>query len=126
MLEKRENFMKKFLMSFYYAGHGILSAFKSEFNMKIHVLMTVLVIISGFLFDVSLIEWVALIICIMVVISAEVFNTSIETAINLLSPDKNELAGRAKDLAAGAVLVTAIGAGIVGIIIFLPKFIALF
>ncbi len=118
--------MKKFLMSFYYAGQGILSAFKSEFNMKIHTLAMIFVVMGGFVFDVSLLEWCALVICIMVVISAEVFNTSIEIAINLISPDKNELAGRAKDLAAGAVLVTAIGALFVGIIIFLPKIIELF
>ncbi len=118
--------MKKFLMSFYYAGQGILSAFKSEFNMKIHVLVMTFVVIGGFLFDVNLTEWCVLITCIMVVISAEVFNTSIETAINLISPEKNELAGRAKDLAAGAVLVTAIGAAFIGIIIFLPKIIELF
>lgn len=118
--------MKKFLMSFYYAGKGILSAFKSEFNMKIHMLMMILVVIGGFVFKVSISEWCALIICIMAVISAEIFNTAIETAINLVNPGKNELAGRAKDLAAGAVLVTAIGSFFVGLIIFVPKIIELF
>ncbi len=118
--------MKKFLMSFYYAGKGILLSLKSEFNMKIHILMMILVIIMGIILNISLIEWCILILCIMSVISAEVFNTSIEYAINLISPNQNKLAGETKDLAAGGVLVMAIGSSIIGLIIFLPKIINLF
>ena len=62
----------------------------------------------------------------LIVISAELFNTAIETIVDMVSPQKNEKAKLAKDISAGAVLILAIGSAIVGFIIFLPKIIAIF
>lgn len=113
--------LKKRLESFKYAFKGIASMFASEPNAYIHAAMTLLVIAAGFFFSVSLTEWCLLAIAIAAVLSAEAFNTSIESLTNLVSPEHHPLAGKTKDVAAGAVLLMAIGAAAVGLIIFLPK-----
>ncbi len=120
--------MKKhnLLYSFYYAFRGIITAIKEERNMKIHVSIATLVVILGLLLTLSKIEWFSIIIIISLVISAEIFNTAIETVVNLVSPKYNELAKKAKDLSAGAVLVLAICSVIIGLIIFMPKFLLFF
>lgn len=112
-------------MSFYYAGAGIVSAFKSERNMKIHFVMATLVVLMGVYFKISAYEWLSIVTAIGMVIGAEVFNTAIETSIDLFTNEKKELAGRAKDLSAGAVLVFAIASLVIGFIIFIPKIINL-
>ena len=94
--------------------------------MKIHVVATILVIILGIYLKLNLIEWSIITIAIVIVISAELFNTAIETIVDMVSPQKNEKAKLAKDISAGAVLILAIGSAIVGFIIFLPKIIAIF
>lgn len=116
--------MKSRIKSFGYAGRGIKAVLKSEINMKIHLIMAVLVVICGIFFRISLNEWLICLLCFGIVMSAEIMNTAIETVIDLVSPDKNKLAGKAKDAAAGAVLVAAIFAAITGLIIFVPKGIA--
>ena len=113
--------MKKRVQSFGYAFRGISEVFGSEANMKIHVVITVLVIIAGIAFSISLIEWIFCLICIGLVIGAEMMNTAIETIIDLASPEQHPLAGRAKDIAAGAVLICAIISVIIGLLIFVPK-----
>ena len=75
---------------------------------------------AGFFFEIHRIEWIAIIICIGVVIAAEAFNTAIERLVNLTSPEWNPIAGEAKDIAAGAVLICAVAAAIVGLVIFIP------
>ena len=81
----------------------------------------VLVIISGFIFKISITEWTICIVLFGLVITAELINTAIETTVDIVMPEKNEKAKLAKDIAAGAVLVSAIASAIIGIIIFLPK-----
>jgi diacylglycerol kinase len=88
--------------------------------MRLHVLSAIAVIITGFLLNVTLLEWCVLVSCIGLVFTAEIFNTAIETITNLVSPEWNTLAGKTKDLAAGAVLTASLTAAIVGMIIFLP------
>jgi diacylglycerol kinase len=115
--------MKKFLLGFKYAYRGIIESFVSR-NMKFHFFMTILVICAGIFFKISLVEWFIVIILIAVVWSAEIFNTAIENAVNLLRDEAGVpyvLTGKAKDLAAGAVLVLAVAAAIIGLIIFYPK-----
>lgn len=114
-------YMKKRIRSFAYAARGIKIVFGSEPNMKTHILMAVLVTICGFAFSISSTEWMLCILCFGLVMSAEMINTSIENIVDLVSPEQNELAGKAKDIAAGAVLVCAIISAIVGLIIFIPK-----
>lgn len=112
---------KKIINSFKYAGEGIISAFKTERNMKIHVVIMILVILAGIILKINQIEWFICIILFALVIGGELFNTAIETVVDMICPEKNEKAKLAKDISAGAVLVFAIGSAIIGIIIFIPK-----
>lgn len=114
------------IQSFKYAFAGITSFVKSEPNVKIHLFMTLLVLIGGFYFEISSIEWILSILAIGMVLSAEAFNTAIEHLTDLVSPDYHELAGKTKDVAAGAVLIASIAAAIIGFLIFWPKILALF
>ena len=112
---------KKLINSFKYAIEGIISSFRTEQNMKIHIFIMILVIILGIVLKLSALEWIILTIVIALVISAELFNTTIETVVDMITKEKNEKAKLAKDVAAGAVLVLAIGSVIIGLIIFIPK-----
>ena len=116
---------KKLINSFKYALTGIKSAFKSERNMKIHITAMILVINLGLVLKISTSEWIVSFFCFAIVISAELFNTAIEITVDLAMPKKNEEAKRAKDIAAGGVLVCAIFSAFIGILIFLPKIIEL-
>lgn len=123
--------MKKFslinrLRSFKFAFKGILLLFRNEHNAWIHFLSMISAISLGFYFDITSLEWIAVILSIGIVLSAEAFNTAIEQIANFIQPDQDKNIERIKDLAAGAVLLTAISALIVGLIIFLPKIIHLF
>lgn len=112
---------KKLINSFKYAFTGIVTSFKTEQNMKIHILIMILIIIAGIVLKISSLDWIILVIMFALVISAELFNTTIETVVDMITMEKNEKAKIAKDVAAGAVLVLAIGSVIVGLIIFIPK-----
>lgn len=117
--------MSSEIKSFADALNGILYAIRSEKHMKFHLLATILVVAAGWFFDISFTEWCAIILCIGGVITAEVFNTAFEQLVNLVSPQYNVIAGRVKDLAAGAVLVFSIAALLVGLIVFVPKIISI-
>ena len=110
----------KLIKSFRYAFYGIFTAL-TEQNMKIHFVSAVVVIIAGLLTGLNLVEWILIILLIALVISTEMVNTAIETIVNLVSPDFHPLAKKAKDVAAGAVLVFAIASVIIGLLIFIPK-----
>lgn len=112
---------KKMINSFKYAIEGFISSFKTERNMKNHILAMICVIILGIIYKLSVKEWMICIISISMVISAELFNTAIETVVDMISPEKNEKAKLAKDISAAAVLTLAVGAMIIGAIIFIPK-----
>ena len=114
---------KRLINSFKYAIEGFISSFKTERNMKIHILAMILVIALGVYVKLNTTEWCIIVIAIVSVLSAELFNTAIETVVDMISPEKNEKAKIAKDISAAAVLVLAIGAAIIGTIIFLPKII---
>ena len=123
-------FKKKFkkskpslLKSFYYAFQGIKVNILTERNLAIHFCVMLLVIVCGFTFKISTTEWLICILLFGFVITLELMNTAIETAIDICKPEINPKAKLAKDTAAGAVLVVAIVAVIVGIIIFGPKII---
>lgn len=118
--------VKKLINSFKYAIQGIISSFKTERNMKIHVFIMILVIIWGIIFKISVTEWMVCALLFALVISGELFNTAIETVVDMIMPEINDKAKLAKDISAGAVLILAITAVIVGLIIFVPKIIAIF
>ncbi len=118
--------MKKFLKGFHYAWKGILLVFSTERNMKVHLLATVLVLVLGFWLCISTVEWFVCLLCIGVVLSAEMFNTAIEILTDKVSPEKSVVAEKVKDISAGAVLVVAIISAIIGTRIFFPKAIKMF
>ncbi|UTY38790.1 diacylglycerol kinase family protein [Allocoprobacillus halotolerans] len=115
--------MKKdpFYKSLGYALSGIIQCIHKERNIKIHLVFMILVIICGFLFRLSVIEWFICILLFAFVISLELINTAIEAVVDLCTQEIHPLAKIAKDTAAGAVLVSAIASVIIGLIIFIPK-----
>lgn len=117
---------KSLIKSFKYAFEGIFSSFKSERNMKIHFTFMLLVVVLGFLFKISKAEWLICVGCFASVIGSEMFNTAIETVVDMVCSSENKKAKLAKDVSAGGVLVFAIASVIRGLIIFLPKFMELF
>lgn len=113
--------MKQRIRSFGYAIRGIQLVFGSEANMKIHATIAVAVVVCGFAFSISITEWLLCLICFGLVMGLEMVNTAIENVVDLVSPDQHPLAGKAKDIAAGAVLIAAVFSAIAGLIIFVPK-----
>lgn len=120
-LKKMIEFSKRTANSFKYAISGLRTSFKTERNLRIHVLIMFLVIIAGIVLNITIWEWTVCIILFGAVISSELMNTAAEKLVDIVMPYKNEKAKLVKDIAASAVLVWAIVAAIVGIIIFLPK-----
>lgn len=113
-------------MKFKVALNGFLHVLKRELHMKVHLAAAVLVCAAAWYFELSKGEWLAVIICIASVFAAEVFNSAIEQLCDTLHPAQNKGIGLVKDMAAGAVLVMAVGAAIVGVVVFLPHVLALF
>jgi len=107
--------------SFKYAAHGIAYMLRTQHNAWIHAAITLAVVASGLVFRVSAPEWCWLILAMASVWTAESFNTALEIIVDIASPERRPAAGRAKDVAAGAVLLCAAGASVVGLIVFLPK-----
>lgn len=118
---KKKN--KKLINSFRYALCGVKTAWKTEDNLKIHFFIMLMVIIAGVILRINTTEWSIVLILCGLVISLELINTAIENAVDLVTTEYNEKAKNAKDIAAGAVLFSAIIAAIIGFIIFLPKII---
>ncbi len=111
----------RFFKSFTYAWDGLKYAFKYEQNILFHALSTIVVIIAGLYFHISLTEWLILCLIIGLVIATELINTSIEATIDLITDKVHPLAKIAKDTAAAAVLTFGFTAIIIAIIIFVPK-----
>ena len=114
---------KKLINSFKCAIQGIIQAMKTERNVKIHITIMILVIISGIVFKIAKQEWITCIKLFGLVISLELVNSAIETTVDIAMPEISEKAKNAKDIAAGAVLVSAISSAIIGLTIFIPKII---
>ncbi len=123
MIATINKWIKKRIKSFAYAFRGIFFLIKNETNAKIHLAATLIVIFFGFLFQITQKEWCLILFAIALVMASEAFNTAIERLVDRLYPEQHKDAALIKDLSAGAVLITAIIAAIVGIIIFLPYFI---
>jgi diacylglycerol kinase (ATP) len=117
---------KNRIKSFGFALKGIKNLVQTQENAQIHLFAIVLVTIVGFLLKIDKSEWCTVIIAFTMVLAAEGLNTAIEFVVDLVSPDYHPLAGKAKDVAAAAVLITAVGAVLIGCIIFLPKIMGLF
>ncbi|HIX26150.1 MAG TPA: diacylglycerol kinase family protein [Candidatus Barnesiella excrementigallinarum] len=112
--------------SFKYAGRGVARLIGKEHNAWIHCAAAVCVVVAGFFFRLSGLEWVAIVLCIGAVFAAEGFNSAIEALCDRVTPEYDEAIKQSKDLAAGAVLILAVMSVIVGLTIFVPKIILLF
>ncbi|MBO9620516.1 MAG: diacylglycerol kinase family protein [Niabella sp.] len=117
--------LKKILRSFQYAFNGMREVVRSELNFRIHLAAAVLIVLVCALLGVSKMEWLLIIACISIVMAMELINTAIEKLCDFVAPEKRPAIKIIKDLSAAAVLVAAIGALVVGLIIVLPKIIAL-
>ena len=111
--------MSGFFKAFLYAGQGIIAAVKSQRNLRIHITAAVYVTAFSFFYELSGTDYVLLMLTFSSVIAAELINTAVEAVVDICSPEKSSLAKLAKDAAAGAVLVTAVFAVVIGLIMFL-------
>jgi len=110
--------MTRLIHSFRFALKGIRIYLLSGGNVPLHIFSTTVVILAGWWLDVTFTQWCLLILAMTMVHVAEAFNTAIENVVDFISPDHHQLAEKIKDLSAGAVLLTAIGAAIIGCIVF--------
>jgi len=106
--------------SFRHAVAGLSFALRNEPNMRIHACASMLVLVLGLWFGLDLSEWRWLIVAIILVVATEALNTAIEQCCNAIGEGFHPAIKAAKDVAAGAVLASAIGAGLIGITIFAP------
>ena len=115
--------MKKDLLykSFGYAFQGIFNTIRTERNIKIHCAAAILVTIFGIWLQISKTEWMICFILFGLILALELVNTAVEATVDLFTEERKPLAKKAKDAAAGAVLIVAIFAAVIGILIFIPK-----
>jgi diacylglycerol kinase len=111
--------------TFIHAANGIRQAFKTEMNFRIHLGATILVIVTGVVVEISTVEWLFVIGCCMFVLTLELLNTAIENLCDIVTEEYHPVIKIIKDIAAGAVLIGAIGSALTGLIVFLPKIIHL-
>jgi diacylglycerol kinase len=116
----------KFIAGFGYAFRGLWYALRTQTNMRVHLSIAMLAILIGILLHISAVEFAVIFVTIAIVFTAEMFNTVFELSIDLASPQYHPLAKIAKDVAAGAVLLSAILAIIIGLFVFGPYLWALF
>ncbi|WP_268124078.1 diacylglycerol kinase family protein [Roseivirga pacifica] len=114
------------LQKFKVALKGLMLATKSEAHFRFHILAALIIITAGWLMRVSKTDWLWLIAAIGFVLIAELFNTAIEHLVDLVSPEKHPLAGKIKDISAGAVLMASITAAVIGLVILWPYFCSIF
>lgn len=107
--------------AFKVAFEGILRFLTRERNGKIQLIAAVLAVIAGFIFRISVTEWMFIVSTIAIVLAAEMLNTAIEKTCDLISPGENGHVKFIKDVSAGGVLILSIASAIIGGIIFLPK-----
>ncbi len=125
VIDTKEEFsIVKRAQSFTHAWRGIGVFLRSTHNAWIHVTLFVIALLLGIYFGITKIEWMMLVLVSGFVFCAEAFNTAIEIDIDLTSPDYHPYARDTKDVAAGAVLISALTAGVIGVCIFLPYVVA--
>jgi len=119
---KEEEFKKKssILQKFLYAFNGMLLPYKTEISIRIQTVFALSVVALGFFLHINRTDWLWIIIAAALVLITETLNTAIEKLVDLVSPGYNELAGKVKDIAAGAVFMAAIISILIGLIVFLP------
>ena len=106
--------------SFGAAFRGLFNLLRTQRNMRVHLAITAVVAALAAALGVSWCDWLFLVLAVALVLVAEALNTAVEALVDLVSPEKRPLAGRAKDLAAAAVLLAAFFAVVIGALVFLP------
>lgn len=114
-----------FLESFRHALDGVGATARGR-NFRVQLAAGAAAVALGAFFRISAGEWIAVALCIGLVLGGECANTALEAAVDLASPGRHPLAKRAKDAAAGAVLLFSLAAAVIGAVVFLPRFLALF
>ena len=117
--------MRYRVLSFKHAIDGILIALRDEAHLKFHFFAAIGVLIAGFYFHITRTEWLIVIVLIGLVMSLELTNTAIEEIVNSFTQEVHPSAKKAKDVAAGAVLIASVVAAVIGCLIFLPYLIKL-
>jgi len=118
--------ISKRIKSFGFALNGLKILIQEEHNARIHIIAAISVILAGFYFQLSSLEWLAIFFAIGLVISLEIINSAIENIADFISPKKNDAIKKIKDLSAAGVLISALTALTIGFIIFIPKISTLF
>lgn len=118
--------MRDRLSSFTHAINGILVLLREEHNSRIHLVALVSVVVAGVVFGISTYEWIAVIMVAGLVLSLEAVNSAMENLLDYVSPERHEKVKKIKDIIAGAVLIASATALITGVVIFLPRIVALF
>ncbi len=118
--------IKRFFNSVKNSINGYIYAYTNEQSLTIHAILTILVLLSGFYFNISKMQWAILVVVMAMVIIAELLNTAIEATVDLITKEYNELAKIAKDCASAAVFTASILAAGLYLYVFLPKIIGLF
>lgn len=113
--------MQKHTISFQNAYHGIWTAITTQTNLRIHFVITALVLFLGAFLQLAIGEFLILLLVITLVVAAEMFNTAIEFLADAVTLEHNDYIKQAKDVSAAAVLLTAFFASIIGLLIFVPK-----
>jgi diacylglycerol kinase (ATP) len=121
----RPGLLRRRVASFGHAFRGVGTALRSELHLQFHAVASAAVLGLGLYVGLSTTEWALVALAVAGVWAAELFNTAIETLTNLVSPDYHPLAGKTKDVAAAGVLLAALGALVVGALVFGPKIWAL-
>ncbi|MBQ1965551.1 MAG: diacylglycerol kinase family protein, partial [Clostridia bacterium] len=109
---------KRIFRSFGYAAKGIVRTVCQERNFRIHLVAVCLVSLFAFLYGATTQQWIVLVLLYAMVLSLELLNTAVEKTVDLVSPDKHPLAEKAKDAAAGSVLVSAVASVVVAVLMF--------
>ena len=107
-----------FRKSFLFAIQGFRTAVVTERNIKVMLAVGALAVVAGLVLQIDLLSWAIILLCCAVVIMAELFNTAVETIVDLVSPEFHPLAGRAKDIAAAAVWFLSFVVAIVGVLVY--------
>lgn len=116
--QRAQSWLLSLLRSFGYAFEGIGRLIRQQRNAQIHVALTTIIVIVSWVWGLSRIEWLILVLTISLVLSTEALNTAVEAVVDLVSPQYHPLAKLAKDIAAGSVLITAIGAIFVALLLY--------
>lgn len=120
-MEPKKSFILKRIESIGFALRGAYLLIKTEASIKVQFIIAIMMVILGFYFELSATEWALQVLAMGLVLSIEGINTAIEKMADFIHPNTHKKIGLIKDISAGAVLIASLFAGIVGLIIYIPK-----